>query len=64
MIKAFLYLKRGLKKKLYQYKNNLDFIENYRMLDEDLDRRVGVEIQRDKYKKFNLLDKINEAIVV
>ena len=27
-----------------------DFIENCRLLDMDLDRRVGKKIQRDKYK--------------
>ena len=43
---------------------NEDFIENCRLLDEDLDRRVGKVIQRDKYKQYNLLDKIHEAIVV
>lgn len=41
-----------------------DFIENCRLLDEDLDRRVGKVIKRDKYTQFNLLDKIHEAIVV
>lgn len=44
-------------------KNN-DFIENCRRLDADLDQRVGKEIQRSKYEKYNQLDKINEAIVV
>ena len=43
---------------------NKDFIENCRLLDIDLDRRVGKKIQRDKYKKFNLLDEIQEAIIV
>ena len=43
---------------------NKDFIENCRLLDEDLDRRVGRKIKRDKYKKYNQLDKIQEAIVV
>lgn len=44
--------------------NNKDFIENCRLLDMDLDRRVGKKIKRDKYKKFNQLDKIQQAIVV
>ncbi len=43
---------------------NKDFIENCRLLDIDLDRRVGKEIKRDKYKKYNQLDEIQEAIVV
>ena len=43
---------------------NKDFIENCRLLDMDLDRRVGKKIKRDKYKKFNQLDEIQEAIVV
>ena len=43
---------------------NKDFIENCRLLDMDLDRRVGKEIKRDKYTQFNQLDEINEAIVV
>lgn len=43
---------------------NSDFVENCAMLDVDLDRRVGKEIQRDKYSKFNKLDDIREAIVV
>lgn len=41
-----------------------DFIENCRLLDMDLDRRVGKEIKRDKYTKYNQLDEIQEAIVV
>ncbi|MGN0353848.1 MAG: GNAT family N-acetyltransferase [Muricoprocola sp.] len=41
-----------------------DFIENCRRLDEDLDERVGKVIQREKYQKYNQLDKIKEAIVV
>lgn len=41
-----------------------NFIENCRLLDLDLDRRVGRKIQRDKYKQYNLLDEIQEAIVV
>ena len=40
---------------------NADFIENCRLLDEDLDRRVGKVIQRDKYHQYNQLDKIHEA---
>ena len=44
--------------------NNKDFIENCRLLDQDLDARVGRVIQREKYTRFNLLDQINEAIVV
>ncbi len=43
---------------------NKDFIENCRLLDMDLDRRVGKKIKREKYTQFNQLDKINEAIVV
>ena len=42
---------------------NEDFLENCRLLDADLDRRVGKVIQRDKCAKFNLTDKISEAIV-
>ena len=44
--------------------NNKDFIENCRLLDVDLDLRVGKIIKRDKYAQYNLIDKINEAIVV
>ena len=40
---------------------NKDFIENCRLLDIDLDRRVGKKIKRDKYKKYNQLDEIKEA---
>lgn len=43
---------------------NKDFIENCRLLDMDLDRRVGKKIKRDKYEKYNQLDEIQEAIVV
>ena len=43
---------------------NKDFIENCRLLDMDLDRRVGKKIQRDKYKQYNRLDEIRQAIVV
>lgn len=43
---------------------NKDFIENCRLLDLDLDRRVGRQIKREKYQKFNQLDEIREAIVV
>lgn len=43
---------------------NEDFIENCRLLDMDLDRRVGRQIKREKYQKFNKLDEIQEAIVV
>lgn len=43
---------------------NKDFIENCRLLDIDLDRRVGKKIKRDKYKKFNQIDEIQQAIVV
>lgn len=43
---------------------NEDFIENCRLLDLDLDRRVGKKIKREKYRQYNLLDKIQEAIVV
>lgn len=41
-----------------------DFVENCRLLDMDLDRRVGKKIQREKYNKYNQLDEIREAIVV
>lgn len=41
-----------------------DFIENCRLLDEDLDRRVGEKIKRDKYIHYNMLDYINEAMLV
>ena len=41
-----------------------DFIENCKLLDQDLDARVGRVIQRDKYTQYNLLDQIHEAIVV
>lgn len=41
-----------------------DFIENCRLLDMDLDRRVGKKIRRDKYKQYNQLDEIQNAIVV
>ncbi len=44
--------------------NNKDFIENCRLLDEDLELRVGKIIKRDKYAQYNLIDTINEAIVV
>ena len=44
--------------------HNEDFIENCRLLDLDLDRRVGKAIKRDKYKQYNQLDKVQEAIVV
>ena len=43
---------------------NLDFIANCRLLDLDLDRRVGKKIKRDKYRKYNQLDEIQEALVV
>lgn len=43
---------------------NTDFIENCRLLDLDLDRRVGRQIQRGKYQRYNQLDEIREAIVV
>lgn len=43
---------------------NKDFIENCRLLDMDLDRRVGKKIKRDKYQKYNQLDEIREAIIV
>lgn len=43
---------------------NEDFIDNCRLLDIDLDRRVGRQIKREKYEKFNQLDEIQEAIVV
>lgn len=44
--------------------SNKDFIDNCLQLDIDLDRRVGKEIQRDKYKQYNQLDDIHQAIVV
>lgn len=43
---------------------NKDFIENCKLLDMDLDKRVGKKIKRDKYRKYNQLDEIQEAIVV
>ena len=43
---------------------NEDFIENCRLLDMDLDRRVGKQIEREKYEKFNQLNEIREAILV
>ncbi|MCI9541806.1 MAG: GNAT family N-acetyltransferase [Lachnospiraceae bacterium] len=43
---------------------NKDFVENCRLLDMDLDRRVGKKIKREKYEKYNQLDEIQEAIVV
>ena len=43
---------------------NEDFIENCRLLDIDLDRRVGKQIEREKYEKFNQLNEIREAILV
>lgn len=43
---------------------NEDFVENCRLLDLDLDRRVGKKIKREKYKPYNQLDGIQEAIVV
>lgn len=43
---------------------DIHFIENCRLLDMDLDRRVGKKIKRDKYAKYNQLDEIKEAIVV
>lgn len=43
---------------------NQDFIKNCRLLDMDLDRRVGMKIKRDKYRQFNRLDEIQQAIVV
>lgn len=44
--------------------SNEDFVENCKLLDMDLERRVGKVIQREKYAQYNLLDKINEAMVV
>ena len=35
---------------------NEDFIENCRLLDMDLDARVGRVIKRDKYARFYCLD--------
>ena len=43
---------------------NKDFIENCRLLDLDLERRVGKKIDRGKYRKYNQLGEIQEAIVV
>ena len=37
--------------------NNKDFIENCRLLDADLDLRVGKIIKRDKYDQYNLIEK-------
>ena len=42
---------------------NEDFIMNCQLLDMDLNRRVGRVIKRDKYKQYNQLDEIKEAIV-
>ena len=41
-----------------------DFAENCRLLDMDLERRVGKVIKRDKYQQFNQLDEIKEAVVI
>ena len=41
---------------------NNDFVENCRLLDMDLDRRVGRVVKRDKYKQYNQLEEIKEAI--
>ena len=41
-----------------------DFAENCRLLDRDLDARVGKVIQRDKYTRYNRTDSISEAMVV
>lgn len=43
---------------------NENFIENCKLLDIDLDKRVGNEIQRDKFNQYNQLDKIEQALVV
>lgn len=43
---------------------NEDFMENCRLLDLDLDRRVGKVIKRDKYRQYNQVDRIQEAMVV
>lgn len=43
---------------------NEDFIENCRLLDLDLDRRVGKKIDRHKYQPYNQVDQIQEAMVV
>ena len=43
---------------------NEDFAENCRLLDMDLDRRVGQVINRDNYEPYNRLDEIKEAIVI
>lgn len=43
---------------------NKDFIENCRLLDMDLDRRVGKQIKREAYRQYNMLDEIRHAIVV
>ena len=40
-----------------------DFIENCRLLDEDLERRVGAEIDRSTYAPFNRVEGIIGAIV-
>ena len=37
---------------------NEDFVENCRLLDEDLERRVGRVIKRDKYKQSAVFNKI------
>lgn len=41
-----------------------DFIENCRLLDLDLDRRVGRVIDRSQYTSFNQLDQIKEAMII
>lgn len=43
---------------------NEDFVENCQLLDMDLNRRVGRVVKRDKYKQYNQLDEIKEAIVI
>lgn len=43
---------------------NEDFVENCQLLDMNLNRRVGRVVKRDKYKQYNQLDEIKEAIVI
>lgn len=40
-----------------------DFQYMCRLLDEDLDRRVGKAVQREKYAQYNTVEKISEALV-
>ncbi|MDD3335522.1 MAG: GNAT family N-acetyltransferase [Eubacteriales bacterium] len=44
--------------------HDCDFIENCRLLDQELDRRVGKEVQDKQYRVYNQIDSIEQAIVV